>query len=203
MGLLHPVSFCKPRLPPSAAACEPPRAIKLSSTSGLQKAADLPIAIEKGGLRRRGGGGGGGGMRLGLVLLAGAALVMMVLQFKPPNSSLLDQLNVPHNTDVAAWALASDGGLQLHARNMWQGDSAAPALGEQYLSFDVCGDPAHQRVALLSGEQCEGRAANMVGPGRQRRACCRKRQLATLACNACVLQLAASMLTEGFWLFTA
>lgn len=111
--------------------------------------ADLPIAVEKGGSRRR---GGGGGVRPALVLLAGGALVMMALQLKPPNSSLLDQLNVPHSTDVAAWALGSDSGIRNHARNMWQGDTAAPALGEQFLSFQVCGDPAHQRVAVLSGE---------------------------------------------------
>lgn len=114
--------------------------------------ADLPIAVEKGGPRRRGG-GGGFGVRPALVLLAGGALVMMALQLKPPNSSLLDQLNVSHSTDVAAWALGSDSGLQHHARSMWQGDTAAPALGEQFLSFQVCGDPAHQRVAVLSGEE--------------------------------------------------
>ncbi|PRW61424.1 Glycosyl transferase family 8 [Chlorella sorokiniana] len=113
------------------------------------KAADLPIALEKGGSRRRGG--GGGGARPALVLLAGAALVMMALQLKPPNRSLLDQLNVAHSADVAAWALGSESGLQNHARSMWQGDTAAPALGEQFLSFQVCGDAAHQRLAVLSG----------------------------------------------------
>lgn len=120
-----------------------------------QKVVDLPTAAEKGGPRRRSSGGsGGGGMRSALALLAGGALLMMALQLKPPNSSMLDQLNVPHTTDVAAWARGSGSGLRLDTRSQWQSGTAAHALGEHYLSFEVCGDAASQRVAVLSGAQC-------------------------------------------------
>ena len=119
--------------------------------------------LEKGSARGRRS-GGGAAVRTALVLLAGAAVFAVGLQWQPAYSNIVQQLRMSANTDLTAWAPGSGGSSYRAAvRGARPGDEAQ-AVGERFLSLEVCGDPATQRIALLSGEPAGSKART---PGRR------------------------------------
>lgn len=101
----------------------------------------------------RGGGVSSDGTRgcAALVLLAAGTLLIVGLQWESSSSSLIVPLQTTESRQPPQWAPGHRAALR--------GDQAAAqpqgmllAEGEQLLSFEVCGDPAMQRLALLSGK---------------------------------------------------
>lgn len=78
-----------------------------------------------------------------MALLAAAALLVMCLQRNPAHS-MVDSLRTASTRGPQKWEPGRGGGHH-HSR-------LATAVGERVLSFDVCGDHAMQRIALLSGQ---------------------------------------------------
>ena len=104
--------------------------------------------------RARGGGVSFDGTRgcAALVLLVAGTLLIVGLQWESSSSSLMAPLQTTQSRQPPQWAPGHRAALR--------GDQAAAqpqgmplAKGERLLSFEVCGDPAMQRLALLSGKQ--------------------------------------------------
>ncbi|KAI7845916.1 hypothetical protein COHA_000462 [Chlorella ohadii] len=117
-------------------------------------------AADKGSAWARHGGAASHGMRTcaALALLVAAALLVVGLQWEPGYSSIVHQLRTAEGSEPSHWVPGSRGrGSGAYRTSLRSAPSDGqvqgilPTQGERLLSFEACGDPAVQRIALLSG----------------------------------------------------
>lgn len=117
--------------------------------------------LDKGEAKRRRG-VGGGGLRTLAGLLLGLGLFAIGMRWEPTYANIVQQLRMG----------SEEGGFDsserwLPAESQQPAAAAAarpaeePPVGDRFLAFDVCGDFATQRVALMSGGGMKGRSAGV------------------------------------------
>lgn len=130
-------------------------------------------AADKGSAWARHGGAASHGMRTcaALALLVAAALLVVGLQWEPGYSSIVHQLRTAEGSEPSHWVPGSrgrgSGAYRTSLRSALsdgQVQGILPTQGERLLSFEACGDPAVQRIALLSGAGAERAAGAAVLP---------------------------------------